>query len=197
MVAAGLLAAACGADEPAYTPLDGRVVAVGDSLMVGTQTNLEKLADRHGFDLAVSAVSGRQIPEALPDLEALTPGADVVVIALGTNDANVGVDDAEAAARIEVAVDAVAGDAPVLWVNVHRPAGGPGADAAAAFNAVLDEVAAADPRLEVLDWDAYAATRPELMEADGIHNTVEGYVERSRWLRDALVPYLSTSTAAG
>lgn len=172
-------------------------MAVGDSLMVGTRPNLEKLADRHGFDLTVSAVSGRQIPAALPDLEALTPGADVVVIALGTNDANVGVDDAEAAARIEAAVDAVAGDAPVLWVNVHRPAGLPGADAASAFNGVLDEVAEADPRLDVLDWDAYAAERPELMEADGIHNTVEGYVERSRWLRDALVPYLSPSTTAG
>jgi hypothetical protein len=175
-----------------YLPLSGRIVVVGDSLMVGTQTNLAKLAARHGFTLETSAVPGREVPGSLDDLARLSPGADVVVIGLGTNDASRLGPDAEAAAeRVALVLDAVPGDTPIRWIDVYREPGTPAGDAAAAFNEALAEAAAADPRLEVLDWAAYVEANPQVMAPDGIHLTEVGYVERSRWLRDALVPLLT------
>lgn len=202
LLAATAAMAACSAGDArsgpttTYVPLAGRVVVVGDSLMVGTGTNLAKLAERHGFDLETSAVPGRQIPESLDAVRDLAPGADVLVVGLGTNDANQpDVDGTEAARRIDDLLAAAPPDVPLLWVNVYLPPGTAAGEAAEVFNEALDEAAAGDRRVQVLDWNAYVMAHPDVMAPDGVHQTVDGYVERSRWLRDALVPLLTPPTS--
>jgi hypothetical protein len=73
---------------PEYEPVAGRVVVVGDSLTVGAEENLRRLAELHGFTLELSAAIGRQIPGGVEELRRLdAPSAELVVVALGTNDA--------------------------------------------------------------------------------------------------------------
>jgi lysophospholipase L1-like esterase len=180
-----------------YEPVSGRVVVVGDSLTVGTEENLGKLAGLHGFDLELSAANGREIPAGVDELQRLDAAtAEVVVVALGTNDAaQAGFSSEQAAARIDDAM-AAAGSAPVLWVNVYRDPGTAAGDAARLFNGELAEAEQRHPNLTTLDWAAFVADHPEVMAADRIHHTWDGYVARSQWLRDEIVSRLRSSTAA-
>jgi lysophospholipase L1-like esterase len=174
-----------------YQPVLGRVVVVGDSLTVGVEENLRKLADLHGFTLDLSAQNGRQIPAGVAELERLdAPGADLVVIALGTNDAaQPGFTRQTADTLIDEAM-AATGDAPVLWMNVWRDPRTPAGAKAAEFNEELVAAEARHSNLTTLDWASYVDDNPEIIDADGIHHTWEGYVARSRWMRDQIVAAL-------
>jgi len=183
--------AASASPSTTYQPVAGRVVVVGDSLTVGAEENLRKLADLHGFTLDLSAQNGRQIPAGVAELQRLdAPTADLVMIALGTNDAaQPGFTRPAADALIDEAM-AATGNAPVLWMNVWRDPQTPAGAKAAEFNEEL--VAAQDryPNLAALDWASYVDDNPEIIDADGIHHTWEGYIARSRWMRDQIVSRL-------
>lgn len=190
----GTRATVAGSAATAYEPVDGRVVVVGDSLTVGTEANLRTLADLHGFTLELSAQNGRQIPAGAGELERLgAPTADLVVVALGTNDAaQPGFDRTAADGLIDEAMTA-AGGAPVLWVNVYRDPGTAAGDAAESFDDALLAAEQRHPNLTVLDWASYVEANPEVMDADRIHHTWEGYVARSQWLRDEIVRRLAAA----
>jgi hypothetical protein len=174
-----------------YEPVSGRVVVVGDSLTVGAEENLRRLAELHGFTLELSAASGRQIPAGVEELRRLdAPSAELVVVALGTNDAaQPEFERALADERIDQAL-AVTGGAPVAWVNVYRDPGTPAGDAARVFNQALLDAGSRHATLSALDWAWYVRTHPEVMADDRVHHTWEGYVARSRWLRDEIVARL-------
>lgn len=171
----------------------GRVAVVGDSLTVGARAGLEAAADRLGFTLAVSAEEGRRIPEAVDDLSRLAPRADVVVVALGTNDAaDRGFDPADAPGLVTMALATVPKDVPVLWVDVWRdPDSDAGADAEAVNRAL--EAAGRAGRLEVLRWSDRIAADPELVGDDGVHLTDEGYLARAAFIADAVAEHLPAS----
>jgi lysophospholipase L1-like esterase len=181
---------------PEYEPVAGRVVVVGDSLTVGAEENLRRLAELHGFTLELSAAIGRQIQSGVEELRRLdAPSAELVVVALGTNDAaQPGFDGAVAAERIDEAL-AATGGAPVAWVNVYRDPGTAAGDAAQVFNAALLEAASRHATLTTLDWAAFVRTHPDVMADDRVHHTWEGYVARSRWLRDEIVARLRPGPA--
>ena len=180
-----------------YEPVTGRVVVVGDSLTVGAEENLRRLAELHGFTLELSAAIGRQIPAGVDELRRLdAPSAELVVVALGTNDAaQPGFDRALADERIDQAL-AATGGAPVAWVNVYRDPGTAAGDAAQVFNQALLEAESRHATLSALDWAWFVRAHPEVMADDRVHHTWEGYVARSRWLRDEIVTRLQPASAA-
>lgn len=193
LVIAVVALAGCADDEAADPPdaAGARVALVGDSLTVGIEERIADLAADEGIDLDLSAQSGRRIPEGIPELERLAPGADLVVVALGTNDAAAtGVDESSATALIESALAAIDDDQPVLWVNVYRDAGDEAGQQAQAFNRALVAAAGRHDELVVLDWASYVADHPEVVAEDRVHDTPEGAAQRARWLRDAIVDTL-------
>jgi lysophospholipase L1-like esterase len=180
----------------APVPLGTKVGIVGDSLTEGVRTRLPPLAARYGFDLKIDALSGRDIQAGLTPLTKLKPGRDLVVVALGTNDARADLTVAAAQARIEQMLAVVGDKTPVLWVNIYRSDTKVASAAARRFDLALEAEAAIRPQLTVLDWSSYIEGRKELIGADGIHLTSAGYDERAAWLARAIADELRLPTPA-
>ena len=96
-------------------PLGTKVAIVGDSLTEGVRTRLPPLAASYGFDVKIDAKQGRDIEAGLAPLTKLEPNRDLVVVALGTNDARADLTVAAAQARIEQMLAVVGDKTPVLW----------------------------------------------------------------------------------
>jgi lysophospholipase L1-like esterase len=181
----------------APVPLGTKVGIVGDSLTEGVRTRLPPLAARYGFDLKIDALSGRDVEAGLTPLTKLKPGRDLVVVALGTNDARASLTVEAAQARIEQMLAVVGDKTPVLWVNIYRSDTKDASAAARRFDLALDAEAASRPQLTVLDWSSYIEGRKELLGADGIHLTAAGYDERAAWLARAIADELRLPTRTG
>ena len=162
-------------------PLGTKVAIVGDSLTEGIRSRLVPFAARYGFDAKIDAENGRDIEGSLSALKKAVTGRDLVVVALGTNDARSGLTAADARARIDQ-VMALVPSTPVLWVNVYRADTKATTAAAGVFDAELTTATSRYPNLTVLDWSSYITTRPELIGADHIHLTADGYDSRASWL---------------
>ena len=100
-------------------PLGTKVAIVGDSLTEGIRTRLPVLQSSFGFEAKIDAQTGRDIDASVAPLKKIMAGEDLVVVALGTNDARSGLTATDADALIEKML-AVIGDKPVLWVNIYR-----------------------------------------------------------------------------
>jgi len=168
---------------PATTlpPLGTKVAIVGDSLTDGIKTRITPFAARLGFDAKIDAQTGRDIEAGLSPLKKIVTGRDLVVVALGTNDARSGLTATEADTRIDEMM-ALATGKPVLWVNIYRSDTKGTMAAADLFDQQLAAATSRYPNLTVLDWSSYIRNRPELMGADHIHLTSDGYVARAEWL---------------
>ena len=162
-------------------PLGTKVAIVGDSLTDGIKTRITPFAARLGFDAKIDAQTGRDIEAGLSPLKKIVTGRDLVVVALGTNDARSGLTAAEADTRIDEMM-ALATGKPVLWVNIYRSDTKGTMAAADLFDQQLDAATSRYPNLTVLDWSSYIQSRPELMGDDHIHLTSDGYVARAEWL---------------
>ncbi len=156
------------AGNPADPVIAGatEVVLVGDSLAEGATPMLATILDSAGVPLRVDASSGRGTAAGARALGAMgvQPGGVVVVI-LGTNDTE---DRAEAVRNVTAVVDAVPPGTPIRWIDVAR-------SDADVINEVIAAVAAIDPDVEMLAWSAVVADNPDLLVADRIHFTGEGY----------------------
>ena len=171
--------------------VSGSVAMVGDSLTVGAQDELAARAAIHGFTLDINARDGRRTGEGAGEVARSAPGHDLVVIALGTNDATAPDFTTEAAnVLVDNALAQVDPAVTVLWVNVYRDADSRAGDAAETFNEAL--VAAVDrhPNLVPLDWDAWVDGHRDVVSADRIHLTDEGYQARAVWLAAAVADHL-------
>jgi peptidoglycan/LPS O-acetylase OafA/YrhL len=120
------------------------------------------------------------------------------VIALGGNDtanvyagSQVGLVD-----RIERMMS-LAGDQPVMWVNVKTLLGdGPYSEAnMQLWNRTLEESCAKYPNMRILDWASVA--NDGWFSTDGTHFTSEGYAQRARLTSDALVHAFPASGGEG
>ena len=110
------------------------------------------------------------------------------VFALGTNEAanvsagsNVGYDE-----RID-SMMSVAGDDPVLWVNVKSivPDGPYAATNMESWDAALLSACNRYPNMRVYDWAS--DVRDQWFIDDGIHFTSQGYAQRGKLIADALL----------
>jgi hypothetical protein len=174
----------------APVPLGTKVAIVGDSLTEGLRTRLPPLAASYGFEVKIDAKQGRDIAAGLAPLTKLEPDRDLVVVALGTNDARADLTVEVAQARIEQMLAVVGPKTPVVWVNIYRSDTKDAAVAARRFDLALDAEAAVRPNLTVLDWSSYIQDRKKLMGADGIHLTSAGYDDRAAWLARAIADEL-------
>jgi lysophospholipase L1-like esterase len=161
------------------------VVLVGDSLAEGSAPALGAILEAAGVPLRADTRTGRGTAEGARALAAMAvqPGAVVVVI-LGTND---GDDRADAVRNVQAVLGSVPEGTPIRWIDVARAE-------STVVNEVIAAVAAIDPETEVLAWSAVVADNPELLVADGIHFTAEGYATLAAFIAtEALGLELSAS----
>ena len=187
-VAVALVAAACTparanvAPERASAKVRGTVVLTGDSLTVGELGSLPPAAEARGIRLTIAAQVGRTTAAGTAALKDVYDHPDLVVVALGTNDATADLTGVDADAMIDAALAVVDADIPVLWLTIYRYPQSPGGLAADRFNLALRRAANRHPNLAIADWRAYLVGHLDLLAPDGVHLTDAGYVARTGWL---------------
>jgi lysophospholipase L1-like esterase len=153
-------------DQKATRSRAARVAVVGDSLTVGASSGLRTLlAD---VNLRIDAKVGRSMPEgarAAASVKAAT--ADVIVVALGSNDT---CDVSECTRRVTNILNVVNPSAPLIWMMPARFR--PNMEN---VRTAIEAVVGRRPRAIVLDWQPYQDDHPEILQADGIHLTAAGY----------------------
>ncbi len=177
-----------------------RVIVIGDSLMDNSAPWLRSELQAAGFEFFVDAQPSRRIPErvrapysgvrAALAARATFGEADCWVVALGSNDLVYGGGDAwTATGMIDEMLQAVTPGASVRWVNVnyhHDPRTSFDFVAATTvFNQAVDEYAAVDPRLDVIDWYTLSEANPGWF-FDPVHVDRAGSIVRAQFTVSAL-----------
>ena len=147
-------------DRPA-----GRVLIVGDSLGEGMKlAGLGKCLDALGYSATIDTRVGRTTSEALRVLQKYkSQDFALIVVETGTNDGG-SAENYRRAIQSTLNLYAV----PVLWIPPHLTR-------LDNFDRVVEEYAAAEPRLRIVDWDPVLRAHPEYLAGDGIHLTMRGY----------------------
>ena len=167
-IAAAVYAAAREEPSPAWF---GSVTLVGDSLNVGTEPYLRVELD--GWRIDVHDRVGRATAEGVEELRSLGRTlAPVVVVSLGTNDA----DGSEGAFRalVDAALEHAGRTRCVVWATIVRDG-----VARAAFNDVLNDAASTHGNLRLVDWAELVEDDSTLLAADGVHGSPSGYARRA------------------
>jgi hypothetical protein len=168
------IAAAAPAAPAAGSSGEGGVLVVGDSLEVLTSPYLERyLPD---LPLTVNAEGGYNSYQIF-DLfrESYDPAQSVIVFDAGTND-NPAYPQI-LAGNLE-AVAATIGDRCMVVPTIHGfTVDGIGNEGK---NGVVADFASSRPGTQTPDWARVANTRPDLMQADGLHPTPEGADQRAQ-----------------
>jgi peptidoglycan/LPS O-acetylase OafA/YrhL len=145
------------AAPPAPAALGGatNVTAVGDSVMLGAVTDMERAIP----NLNINAIEGRQAADGFNEVNTLLSGGHLgqdIVLQVGTN----GTIDPGA---LNGVLARLAGRRVVL-LNVHVPRPWQNAD-----NDTIAAAVKAHPTVELIDWNAIASAHPEWFWNDGIH----------------------------
>jgi hypothetical protein len=156
----------------------GRVTAVGDSVMLDYQDELETDIPGIQVDAAVS----RQWSDGITILQELKASGQLgaeVIVALGTNGPITQTD-------FDTMMQTLDGASRVVFVNTHvdRPWQDPN-------NAVLAAGASKYPDAVVADWATLAAQNPQWFGADGTHLAIDGPGA------DALASLVASTLSAG
>jgi hypothetical protein len=152
------------------------VQLIGDSILDGGQT--EVVEGLRGWSATVDAEIGRGSYGAATVAETLpSPAADVVVVEIGVNDADV----SATVAGTQRIVAAQGGSRVLVWLTAH----GPEADVPA-VNQTIVAAMGAIPNGAVLDWDRLVPL--DALSSDGIHPDVG----QQGVLATILDPYLQT-----
>jgi hypothetical protein len=157
-------------DDEQTTDL-GAATLVGDSMNVGTDPYLREALS--GWRIDAHDRVGRTTAEGVEQLRALGGAvAPVVVVSLGTNDAD-GSED-EFRALVGDVLRLAGPGRCVVWATIVR-----GGAPRAGFNDVLEEAAAAHRQLRLLDWAMLVEHDESLLAGDLVHGTPDGYVRRA------------------
>lgn len=162
--------------------VQAEVGVVGDSLTVGQFATLPVAAAQRGMKLEISAQVGRRIPESIEEIRRVAVGRELLVMALGTNDAQPDLTADAADALIDEAFAAAGPDTRVLWLTVYRDPSSAEGPAVEVFNLALTRAVPRHPNLAIADWAAVVRGQPGLMADDGVHLSDAGYATRSRWM---------------
>jgi lysophospholipase L1-like esterase len=177
-IAVGVAAFAVLRDDDGATQDTGSVTLVGDSLNVGIEPELGKLLP--GWQIDAHDRVGRATPEGIEELRDLDRRlAPVVVISLGTNDP----DGSEREFRrlVDEAIDVVGPHRCLVWATIVRDGA-----ARTSFNHELEEARSEHRNVRLVDWATLVARSPELLAADAVHGTPEGYERRAEETADAI-----------
>jgi lysophospholipase L1-like esterase len=164
----------------------GTVALTGDSLTVGELASLPGAAEQAGVRLLIAAQVGRTLAEGTAALKAIYHHPDLVVVALGTNDATAALTATQADDAIDATMAVVDSDVPVLWLSLYRDQQTPEGAAADRFNLSLRRATARHANLSIVDWRAYVVTHLDVLAPDGVHLTEAGYAARTAWLVAAI-----------
>lgn len=146
---------------PPPAPLQGPIVAIGDSVMLGAAAALNESIGALEVDAAVS----RQIGAVTELVQARhTAGllGDAVIIQTGNN-------DYLTPEQLDALLQELAGIRRVILVNVHVAREWEGYN-----NSVISDVAQHYPNVIVVDWNGASSGRWELFWTDGTHLRPEG-----------------------
>jgi lysophospholipase L1-like esterase len=178
VIAVGVAAFAVLGDDDGAPQDTGSVTLVGDSLNVGIEPELGKLLP--GWQIDAHDRVGRATPEGIEELRDLDRRlAPVVVISLGTNDP----DGSEREFRrlVDEAIDVVGPHRCLVWATIARDGA-----ARTSFNHELEEARSEHRNVRLVDWATLVARSPELLAADAVHGTPEGYERRAEETADAI-----------
>jgi lysophospholipase L1-like esterase len=177
-IAVGVAAFAVLGDDDGAPQDTGSVTLVGDSLNVGIEPELGKQLP--GWQIDAHDRVGRATPEGIEELRDLDRRlAPVVVISLGTNDP----DGSEREFRrlVDEAIDVVGPHRCLVWATIVRDGA-----ARTGFNHELEEARSEHRNVRLVDWATLVARSPELLAADAVHGTPEGYERRAEETADAI-----------
>ena len=177
-IAVGVAAFAVLGDDDGAPQDTGSVTLVGDSLNVGIEPELGKQLP--GWQIDAHDRVGRSTPEGIEELRDLDRRlAPVVVISLGTNDP----DGSEREFRrlVDEAIDVVGPHRCLVWATIVRDGA-----ARTGFNHELEEARSEHRNVRLVDWATLVARSPELLAADAVHGTPEGYERRAEETADAI-----------
>ena len=157
-------------DEDARSREAGAATLVGDSLNVGIEPYLGDALP--GWRLDTHDRVGRATQEGIDELRSLGGLAPVVVVSLGTNDA----DGSEPEFRklVNEAVAIVGPRRCLVWATVVRD-GAP----RTGFNQALADARSAHGNVRLVEWAAMVDDDGELLAGDLVHGTPEGYARRA------------------
>lgn len=153
-----------------------RILVVGDSLGEGMKlAGLSKRLDAIGYGATIDTRVGRPTSEALRVLRANSKKQwAMVVVETGTNDGG------NAATYRKAITEALSlYSCPILWIPPHL-------SRLDQFDRVVEEYAASEPRLKIVDWDPSLRAHPEWIAGDGIHLTMSGYSAMAQLTIDAI-----------
>ena len=160
---------------PAAAPaVTGSVFIVGDSLTVGSEPAIKALYRQRQIPVTIAATESLTTAQGarLVDSPAAR-AAQTWVVALGTNDF-----DARQFSKAADQLLAAAGNRRVVWVNIARDRN------PAPINQAIADLAHKHAGVQVVDYAAAAASRPDDLARDGVHLTPAGY----RWRAQLYLP---------
>jgi hypothetical protein len=141
----------------------GHVTAIGDSVMLDAQPNLQ--ADIPGID--VEAVVSRQWDDGVALAESMKAAGtlgSIVVVDLGTN-------GPVSLAQFQQMMSALAGASVVVFVTVHLP---PSYSWWQSVNDTLEQGVPMYPNDRLADFNALADANPQWFGSDGVHMPIGG-----------------------
>jgi lysophospholipase L1-like esterase len=157
------------------------VAMVGDSITFMSSRPLRAALEGLGLDVvAIDAQVGRRMTigtrgQLYPGSDVIAfiaaeDGADMFVVALGTNDVGQYPDAQGIAEQVDAVLAAVPAGAPLVWVNTwHRDRD----DEAELMNDVIGTIVGRRQRTVVVDWHAYGDD-DGVITSDGVHPTPSG-----------------------
>jgi lysophospholipase L1-like esterase len=165
-------------DNESRAMTKGSATLVGDSLNVGMEPYLEDALP--GWRVDAHDQVGRATREGVDELRDRRASlAPVVVVSLGTNDADGS--EEEFRALVDEAIDVVGPGRCLVWATIVRDG-----EERQAFDDVLRDSSDAHPNLHLVDWASMVADDSSLLAADRVHGTPEGYARRAEETASAI-----------
>ena len=148
---------------------------VGDSLTVGSAPYIKSRCKKKGIDVNIDALTGRSTQEGALRIDS-GRSADVVVIALGTND--LGSPSAVQSAGNKM-MNAIGSSTTTYWINVKKK----NSDSSSReINKAIEKVAGNYSNLNVIDY--FSQVNDSYFAGDGVHLNSQGY----KWRAGLYVP---------
>ena len=137
-----------------FGPDRPRVLIVGDSITNLVEDDF-RAEPEQDYEYTMRATDGATAAEMLPWAQDVSSiDYEQVILNLGTNDVNEGLPAETTRASIEDMVALFPEADCIHLVNLNEHMMITSVDAIHAVNEQLDELAAADPRIRIIDWDA-------------------------------------------
>ncbi|MCH3959527.1 MAG: acetyltransferase [Selenomonas sp.] len=171
--------------EPQPVDLSG-TVCIGDSVMLGSAHQLQKVLPGSWIDAEVSRYVGSGL-EIAQSMNAQGKLGKLVVISLGTNGPIAGQERYEVQTRALLEYLCTDPERQIFWVNTYAPH----LSWQNTNNDYINQMTAAHPNVHAVDWYGLVSQHPEWLSGDGIHPNDDGTVQYANLIHDRMVQVLS------